>query len=93
MEMLPAASCAVIVTTFVPVFNVILDTVQLVVPVAVPLVPFVEFTHETFVTPTLSEAVPVSLTLEDLVLKEILAVGDLIVTTGLVVSATAFGTE
>jgi hypothetical protein len=52
----PAASRAVMVMTFEPVWS---DTIaiQLVVPVAVPLPPLL-FAHVTWVTPTLSDAVP-----------------------------------
>jgi hypothetical protein len=75
------------IMTFVPIFNVILATDQLAVPVAVPLVPLAVLAHVTLVMPTLSVAVPVSLTLDDLVLYETLAVGVFMVTTGLVVSA------
>ena len=68
VEVLPAASEAVMIMTFVPIFSEILATDQPAVPIAVPLVPLVVFAHITLVTPTLSVAVPVSLTLDDLVL-------------------------
>jgi len=61
VELLPAASYAVTVMTFVPIFNVMLDTDQLVVPEAVPLVPLAAFAHITCVTPILSEEVPATL--------------------------------
>jgi hypothetical protein len=54
---LPAASRAVTVSTFVPVCRAIPLVAQLVVPVAVPLPPRL-FTHLTCVTPTSSAAVP-----------------------------------
>ena len=54
---LPVASCAVTVSTFVPGWRTIPPAVQLVVPVAVPVPPAL-FVHVTCVTPTLSDAVP-----------------------------------
>src|SRR5438094_7051817 len=54
---LPAASRAWTVSMFVPIWRPIPLAVQLVVPVAVPLPPRL-FVHVTWVTPTLSEAVP-----------------------------------
>jgi hypothetical protein len=54
---LPAASRAVTASTFEPSWRAIELAVQLLVPVAVPLPPRL-FTHVTWVTPTLSEAVP-----------------------------------
>jgi len=60
-------------------------TVQLVVPVAVPLPPRL-FAHVTWVTPTLSDAVPPRIRRELLVVKVGLEVGDVIVTVGAVVS-------
>ena len=59
VAVLPAASRAVTVRTFAPVWRVIPPAVQLVVPVAVPLPPRL-FTHVTWVTPRLSVAVPPS---------------------------------
>jgi len=56
VAVLPAASWAVTVSTFAPGWMGTL-AVQLVVPVAVPLPPRL-FTHVTWVTPTLSAAVP-----------------------------------
>ena len=56
VPVLPAASWAVTVSTFVPSWMGTL-AVQLVDPVAVPLPPAL-FTHVTWVTPTLSAAVP-----------------------------------
>jgi len=67
VPMLPAASRAVMVNTFEPSMRVILLAVQLVVPVAVPLPPRL-FDHVTWVTPTLSDAVPASVMGELLVL-------------------------
>src|SRR5207245_1584308 len=57
VPVLPAASRAVIVRTFVPLCRTIPLAVQLVVPVAVPLPPRL-FAHVTWVTPMLSAAVP-----------------------------------
>ena len=54
--MLPAASRAVTVMTFEPLSSVMV-ALQLVVPVAVPLPPRL-LLHVTWVTPTLSDAVP-----------------------------------
>ena len=59
VAVLPAASRAVTVSTFVPGWSAIPLAVQLVVPVAVPLPPRL-FAHVTWVTPTLSDAVPPS---------------------------------
>src|SRR5437867_273344 len=59
--------------------------VQLVVPVAVPLPPRL-LAHVTWVTPTLSDAVPPRITKELLVVKVGLEVGDVIVIAGGVVS-------
>ncbi|PYM68547.1 MAG: hypothetical protein DME11_00055, partial [Candidatus Rokuibacteriota bacterium] len=55
VAVLPAASVAVTVSTFVPGCRTIPLAVQLVVPVAVPLPPAL-FVHVTWVTPTLSDA-------------------------------------
>ncbi len=62
------------------------------VPLAVPLPPF-ELTQVTWLTPTLSEALPDKLMEELFVLYLALLVGDFIVTTGAVVSGggVAFG--
>ena len=57
VAVLPAASWAATVSTFVPSWMGIPLAVQLVVPVAVPLPPRL-FAHVTWVTPTLSAAVP-----------------------------------
>src|SRR6266545_2257381 len=59
--------------------------VQLVVPVAVPLPPRL-FAHVTWVTPTLSDAVPPRVREELLVVKVVLEVGDVMVAVGAVVS-------
>src|SRR2546429_9696176 len=59
VAVLPAASWAATVSTFVPSWMGIPLAVQLVVPVAVPLPPRL-FAHVTWVTPTLSAAVPPS---------------------------------
>ena len=60
IDVLAAASRAVIVSTFVPSWRAIPLAVQLVVPVAAPLPPPALFAHVTWVTPTLSDAVPPS---------------------------------
>jgi len=60
VEVLPAASRAVTVSTFVPDWRTIPLAVQLVVPVAIPLPPRL-FAHVTWVTPMLSDAVPPSM--------------------------------
>ena len=57
--MLPAASRAVTVSTLIPGCSAIPDADQLVVPAAMPLPPR-SFTHETWVIPMLSVAVPLS---------------------------------
>ena len=67
VAVLPAASCAVTVSTFVPSWMGIPLAVQLVVPLAVPLPPRL-LAHVTWVTPTLSDAVPPSVRGELLVL-------------------------
>src|SRR5207302_1886975 len=86
VAVLPAASRAVIVSTFDPVWRAIPLAVQLVVPVAVPLPPRL-FAHVTWVTPTSSAAVPPKVRGELLVAKVGLAVGVVMVTVGGVVSA------
>jgi hypothetical protein len=75
----------VTVSTFVPSWRTIPLAVQLVVPVAVPLPPRL-FTHVTWVTPTLSDAVPPSVRGELVVLKVKLEVGEVMATMGGVVS-------
>src|SRR5213595_596250 len=82
---LPAASRAWTVSMFVPIWRPIPLAVQLVVPVAVPLPPRL-FIHVTWVTPTLSDAVPASVSEEVLVVKVGPEVGALMVTVGGVVS-------
>src|SRR5439155_12359629 len=67
VAVLPAASCAVTVSTFVPSWRAIPLAVQLVVPLAVPLPPRL-LAHVTWVTPTLSDAVPPNVSGELLVL-------------------------
>ena len=66
VAVLPAASRTVTVNMFAPDWRTIPATVQLVVPVAPPLPPRL-FTHVTWVTPTLSAAVPPSVRKELLV--------------------------
>ena len=83
--MLLAASRAVTVSTFAPLCSVIPATDQLVVPLAVPLPPR-SLAQVTWVTPTLSEAVPPMLSEARLAVVVELLVGDVIVTVGSVVS-------
>ncbi len=83
--MFPAASQAVTVRTFVPLWRVIPLTVQLVVPLAVPLPPRL-FVQVTCATPTLSAAVPARFKGLLLVLKVAAVVGEVIATVGGVVS-------
>jgi hypothetical protein len=82
---LPAASFAVTVSTFVPGCSAMPDADQLVVPVAVPLPPAL-LLHVTCVTPTLSAAVPPSVS--GVVRVEYVApdVGEVMLTVGGVVS-------
>jgi hypothetical protein len=82
LALLPAASRAVRVMTFVPVASGIPATLQFVVPVATPLPPR-SLDHVTCVTPTLSDAEPLKSIDEDVV---VLVVGDAIDTVGRVVS-------
>jgi len=63
VPVLPAASCAVIVMMFAPLWRAI-PALQFVVPLATPLPPR-SFDHLTCVTPTLSVAVPPSVTVDD----------------------------
>jgi hypothetical protein len=86
VAVLPAASRAVTVSTFVPGCRTIPLAVQLVVPVAVPLPPAL-FVHVTWVTPTLSDAVPPSVRGVVPVLKVGLEVGEVTATVGAVASA------
>jgi predicted transporter len=82
---LPPASRAVTVSTFVPIWRAIPLAVQLVVPLAVPLPPWL-LVHVTCVTPTLSDAVPPTASEELLVVKVGLLVGVVMVTVGAVES-------
>src|SRR5207247_5250972 len=68
VAVLPEASRAVTVSTFVPSWRMMPLAVQLVVPLAVPLPPRL-FAHVTCVTPTLSDAVPASARGEVLVVR------------------------
>ena len=88
VAVLPAASRAVTVSPFAPGCRTIPLAVQLVVPVAVPLPPAL-FTHVTWVTPTLSDAVPPSVRGVVLVLKVGLEVGAVMATVGGVASLLA----
>src|SRR5207237_2152731 len=74
VAVLPEASRAWTVSTLVPVWRAIPLAAQLVVPVAVPLPPRL-FAHVTWVTPTLSDAVPPSVRGELLVLYVYAVVG------------------
>ena len=85
VAVLPAASRAVTVSTFVPDWRTIPLADQLVVPVAVPLPPRL-FAHVTWVTPTLSAAVPPSVRGVVVVLWVEAEVGEVMVTVGGVVS-------
>ena len=60
IAVLPAASRAVTLSTFVPSWRTMPLAVQLALPVAVPPPPRL-FAHVTWVTPTLSKAVPLSM--------------------------------
>src|SRR5207247_3286692 len=82
---LPAASRAWTVSMFVPIWRPIPLAVQLVVPVAVPLPPRL-FVHVTWVTPTLSEAVPPNVMAGLPVVQVAPEVGAVMVTAGVVVS-------
>ena len=82
---LPAASRAITVSTFAPDCSAIPLTDQAAVPVAVPLPPRL-FDQVTWVTPTLSAAVPPRFNGVVLVLKVVPLVGAVIVTVGGVVS-------
>src|SRR5687767_5361787 len=85
MLVLPAASCAVTVKTFGPFLSAISLTLQLAVAVAVPEPPR-SFDQVTCVTPTLSEAVPLSVASGVVPVANVAAlVGAVIVTTGVVV--------
>jgi hypothetical protein len=90
VDWLPAASFAVTVNIFSPFESCILEIDQDVAPLAVPLPPL-ELTQVTWLTPTLSEALPDKLMEELFVLYLLLLVGDLIVTTGAVVSGGGVG--
>ena len=81
MLVFPAASRAVTVSTFAPLESAIPLTDQLVVPVAVPDPPR-SFTQLTCVTPTLSEAVPLSVSGVAPVANVAALVGPVIVTAG-----------
>jgi len=82
---LPAASRAVTVTTLAPGCRAIPLAVQLVVPTAVPLPPR-SFVHVTWVTPTLSDAVPPSAIGELVAVYVAVEVGVAMVTAGRVES-------
>ena len=83
----PAASCAVTVIWFVPFTSVMLAMFQLPVPLALPVAPVPRFFQVTLATPTLSDALPLSETVELVVVKLLKEVGEVIETVGTVVSA------
>ncbi len=58
--------------------------VQLVVPLAVPLAPVAVFSHTTRATPTVSEAMPVTLMLDCVVEYDVAVVGAVTDTVGAV---------
>jgi hypothetical protein len=82
----PAASLARTVIAFAPAASATLATLQLVVPVAGPEAPVAAFVHVTVVTATLSEAVPPSATVPDVVVYVGDDVGVVIVHVGAVPS-------
>jgi len=86
VAVLPAASRAVTVTTLAPACNTIPAAVQAVVPVAVPLPPR-SLLHVTCVTPTLSAAVPPTVSGLAGAVYVTSVVGVVITTVGAVVSA------
>jgi hypothetical protein len=86
LTLLPAASRAVTVSVFVPGCRAIPLADQLVVPVAVPLPPAL-VVQDTWVTPTLSEAVPLSASELVVVAWVVADVGVVMARTGAVVSA------
>jgi len=62
VAVLPALSVAVTVMELLPLERFIDETVQLVVPLAVPLLPVALFDHATLLTPlVLSDALPLRL--------------------------------
>lgn len=85
VRVLPAASRAVTVNVVEPRTSEMLLVFQLAVPVAVPLPPRL-LDQVTCVTPTLSEALPRNVMLEDEVVRVELLVGDVMVMLGCVVS-------
>ena len=60
LPVLPASSSALRAMTLVPFTRPTLATLQFVVPLASPLAPVALLRHETFLTFTLSDAVPPS---------------------------------
>ncbi len=85
MLLLPAASCAVTVKRFEPGCSAIPATLHAPVPEAAPLAPLL-LAQVTCVTPTLSVAVPLKLTVPLVVPYVAWLVGVVIVTAGGVVS-------
>src|SRR5205823_392922 len=88
VAMLYAALCGATVRRLAPAWRTMPLAVQLVVPVAVPLPPRL-FAHVTWVTPTLSAAVPPSVSAVLLAVYVGEAVGVVMATVGAVVSAFA----
>jgi hypothetical protein len=82
----PAASRARTVIAFAPAASATDATLQLVVPEAVPEAPLAAFVHVTVATPTLSEAVPASATVANVVVYVGDEVGVVIVHVGTVPS-------
>src|ERR1051326_8995160 len=82
---LPAASLAVTVIKFEPAARLMVETDQLLVPLAVPLPP-AELDHVTRATPTLSLAVPPKLIVLDEVVQVEADVGLVMDTRGAVAS-------
>jgi len=85
LAVFPELSVAVTVRVFNPAERGIHDTDQDVVPVAVPLEPEL-FVHFTVDSPTLSLAVPEREMLFVVVVYVLLIVGEVIATTGIVIS-------
>ena len=79
VAVLPAASLAVTLITFCPLYRVMPVLLQDVVPLHVPLPPR-SFDQETWVTPTVSEAAPAMFRVLLLVLQVEFDVGEVIVT-------------
>ena len=85
VAVLPAASRAVTVSRFDPVWRAIAPVLQVAVPLAVPLPPRL-LVHNTCVTPMLSDAVPWSVSEEPVATNVEFEVGEVMITAGTVVS-------